>query len=73
MVLFEHMTKKSPKNNTIDVEKEMAIFLKNNPEIQKSLEIFDMSLKEYNEALDSSVQEKTIINFKNTAWLPGTK
>ena len=42
------MVKKSSKKNPFSLEREVAEFLRKNPEIEKSLEVFGMSVKEYN-------------------------
>lgn len=68
------MAKKNIKTKAyLAMEKRVATFLKTNPEIKKTLKVFNMNLSEYTSAIKSNSQAEPFINFKNTEWLPGKK
>ncbi len=60
----------SAKNN---MDKKVKSFLKDNPEIEKTMKVFNMNFKEYSDAINSSIPQSPITNFKNTQWQTGNK
>lgn len=56
-----------------NLDKKVSSYLKSNPEVAKTLKVFNMNLNEYTEAIKSASAEQPIINFKSTQWLPGNR
>ncbi len=70
---MRYMNNKSLETEDVTLENEIVAFLRDNPEIEKTLKVFNMSLSEYTSAVKSASQEKLNINLKSTQWLPGKK
>ncbi len=65
------MTRKTSFKKELNLTKEIKTFLRCNPEIERSLKIFGISERKYNEAVNASSGEATVISFKNTQWQHG--
>lgn len=66
------MAKKSVSTQN-SVNKKIASYLKSNPEVVKTLKVFNINLNEYTDAIKSISSEQPIINLKSTEWLPGNR
>lgn len=54
------MKSQKPLNNRIDQ------YLKANPQIKEALNVFSISLEQYQKALESLSTQRTVTNFKDT-------
>jgi hypothetical protein len=48
------------------LEKQVQTFLKKNPQIEKALDVFNLSSRDYTKALTSLSKKQSFISFTNT-------